>query len=153
MKTPLIYLDTSVIGGCFDDEFGKWSNGLFMDIKNGFFKVATSDIVIAELQSAPETVKLKFKELFDYDVVKFEVDSNVEMLTDAYLGHKILTQKYKNDMIHISLATVNNADILVSWNFKHIVHYDKIAKFNAVNIEYGFRQLTIHSPREVTTYE
>ncbi|MBD3346426.1 MAG: PIN domain-containing protein [Chitinivibrionales bacterium] len=153
MKIPLIYLDTSIIGGCFDGEFQKWSNGLFMDIKNGFFKVATSDIVIAELQNAPETVKQKYRELFDYDVVKFEIDSNVEMLTDAYLGHKILTQKYKNDMIHIALATVHNADILVSWNFKHIVHFDKIAKFNAVNIEYGFRQLTIHSPREVTTYE
>ena len=153
MKTPLIYLDTSVIGGCFDDEFEKWSNGLFMDIKNGFFKVATSDIVIAELYNAPKMVKQKYRELFEYDVIKFEIDSNVEMLTDAYLGHKILTQKFKNDMVHIALATVHNADILVSWNFKHIVHFDKIAKFNAVNIEYGFRQLTIHSPREVTTYE
>ena len=86
-------------------------------------------------------------------MIKFEIDTNVEMLTDAYLGHKILTQKFKNDMVHIALATVHNADILVSWNFKHIVHFDKIAKFNAVNIEYGFRQLTIHSPREVTTYE
>ena len=81
------------------------------------------------------------------------MDSNVEMLTDAYLGHKILTQKFKNDMVHIALATVHNADILVSWNFKHIVHFDKIAKFNAVNLEYGYRQLTIHSPREVTTHE
>lgn len=153
MKIPLVYLDTSVIGGCFDNEFEKWSNGLFEDIKNGLFKVATSDIVIAELHNAPAAVKQKYRELFDYDVVGFEVDSNVEMLTDAYLGHKVLTQKYKNDMIHIALATVHNADILISWNFKHIVHFDKIAKFNAVNIEYGFRQLSIHSPREVTTYE
>lgn len=153
MKTPLIYLDTSVIGGCFDAEFEKWSNGLFADIKNGFFKVATSDVVIAELYTAQEKVKLKYRELFEYDVITFEMDSNVEMLVDAYLGHKILTQKYKNDMVHIALATVHNADILVSWNFKHIVHFDKIAKFNAVNLEYGFRPLTIHSPREVTTYE
>lgn len=153
MKIPLIYLDTSVIGGCFDIEFEKWSNGLFFDIKSGFFKVATSDVVVAELYNAPEKVKSKYKELFEYDIEIFEIDSNVEMLTDAYLGHKILTQKYKNDMVHIALATVNNADILVSWNFKHIVHYDKIAKFNAVNIEYGFRQLSIHSPREVTTHE
>jgi len=96
---------------------------------------------------------LKYRELFEDDVIIFEINSNVEMLVDAYLGHEILTQKYKNDMGHIALSTVHNADILVSWNFKHIVHFDKIVKFNAVNLEYGFRQLTIYSPREVTTHE
>jgi len=124
-----------------------------MDIRNGLFNVATSDLVMADLHNAPDMVKGKYRELFETDVARFEIDSNVEMLTDAYLGHGIRTQKYKNDMMHISLATVHNADILVSWNFKHIVHFDKIAKFNAVNLEYGFRQLRIHSPREVTSHE
>ena len=42
--------------------------------------------------------------------------------------------------------------MLVSWNFKHIVHFEKIQKFNAVNIEMGYKQILIYSPREVTTY-
>jgi len=82
-----------------------------------------------------------------------EVNSNVEILTNAYIEHLILPEKFKNDLLHIALASVHNVDILVSWNFKHIVHYDKIAKFNAVNLEYGFRQIIILSPREVSTYE
>jgi hypothetical protein len=56
-------------------------------------------------------------------------------------------------MMHIALSSVHGVDILVSWNFRHIVHFEKIVKFNAVNLEYGYRQLMILSPREVTSYE
>lgn len=153
MKQQKIYLDTSVFGGCFDSEFAFWSNGLFNDIGNGLFAPATSDIVSAELFYAPSEVKKKYQEFIRFLPDILEVTSNVEMLTDAYIGHKILSEKFKNDMLHIALASVHNIDILVSWNFKHIVHYDKIVKFNAVNLELGFRQLMILSPREVTTYD
>jgi predicted nucleic acid-binding protein len=153
MKTQRIYLDTSVIGGCFDPEFAPWSKGLFGDIGSGLFIPVTSDIVSAELFYAPTEVKEKYQEFMQFNPDVLEVNSNVEILTDAYIGHRILSEKFKNDMLHIALASVHNVDILVSWNFKHIVHYDKIAKFNAVNLEYGFRQLMILSPREVTTYD
>ena len=56
------------------------------------------------------------------------------------------------DSDHIGLATIAEVDVLVSWNFKHIVHFDKIRLFNAVNIEQGYRPLQIYSPREVTNY-
>ena len=56
-------------------------------------------------------------------------------------------------MLHIALATVADADLLVSWNFKHIVRFDMIRLFQAVNLEQGYKSLAIHSPREVTTYE
>ena len=153
MKTPVIYLDTSVIGGCFDREFEKWSNGLIKDLENGFFKGATSEVVATELELAPLEVKQKYKEFLKTEIEMYNIDKEVNFLVEAYLARKIVTKKYRNDLIHIALATVNNADILVSWNFKHIVHYDKISKFNSVNLEYGYRQLTILSPREVTTYE
>lgn len=55
-------------------------------------------------------------------------------------------------MLHIALATVADIDVLVSWNFKHIVRLDKIRIFNAVNLELGYKQLQIYSPREVTSY-
>jgi hypothetical protein len=153
MKIPTIYFDTSVIGGCFDKEFEKWSNGLISDLENGFIKGATSDVVATELKTAPDAVKKKYLQFLETGIEVYEIDKDVEMLTEAYLSHKIVVKKFTNDLIHIALATVNNADILVSWNFKHIVHYDKITKFNAVNLEYGYRQLTILSPREVTTHE
>ena len=73
-------------------------------------------------------------------------------LADAYQEHGILTPKFYDDGLHIAVATVGEADVLVSWNFKHIVHFDKIRMFNAVNLEYGYKPLQIFSPREVTTY-
>jgi len=66
---------------------------------------------------------------------------------------QILTPKYFEDLLHIAIATINNIDILVSWNFKHIVHYEKIKLFNAVNLELSYKTINIFSPREVTTYE
>ena len=153
MKKQTVYLDTSVIGGCFDKEFQTWSNGIINDIENGFYKGATSKIVMAELSMAPLNVKQKYEYLLDLGLETYETNKDVEFLLDAYLDRGILSDRFINDMTHIALATVHHADILVSWNFKHIVHYDKITKFNAVNLEYGFRQLTILSPREVTTYE
>jgi len=62
-----------------------------------------------------------------------------------------LTPKYFNDGLHIAIATISNIDIIVSWNFKHIVHYDKIRLFNSVNIESGYKSIDIYSPMEVTT--
>lgn len=61
----------------------------------------------------------------------------------------VLGQTFINDMLHIALATISEVDVLVSWNFKHIVRLDKIRLFNAVNIEQGYKPLTIYSPREV----
>ena len=59
---------------------------------------------------------------------------------------------YRDDALHIALATIANVDLLVSWNFRHIVRYDKIRLFNSVNIESGYKPIQIYSPREVTSY-
>jgi hypothetical protein len=53
----------------------------------------------------------------------------------------------------VALATVAACAVLVSWNFKHIVHYDKIAWYNAVNTVEGYSAIAIHSPQEVVGYE
>ena len=61
----------------------------------------------------------------------------------------ILKPKFANDLLHIAIATYANADVLVSWNFKHIVRFDKILLYNSVNIEMGYKQIQIYSPMEV----
>jgi len=55
-------------------------------------------------------------------------------------------------MLHIALATIADVDVLVSWNFRHIVRLDQIRLFNAVNIEQGYKTVSIYSPREVISY-
>ena len=152
MKIARVYIDTSVIGGCFDQEFAKWSNGLMKDFRLGHFKPVISDLIAAEILNAPGQVKEKYAELLDESEVIIE-NTEVRNLVAAYRKHKILPDKFENDMIHIALATVFEVDLLVSWNFKHIVHFDKIRQFNMVNQKLGYKSIQILSPREVSNYE
>ena len=153
MKIQRVYLDTSVIGGCFDPEFSEWSNALFTDFKSKNYIPVVSDLVEAEIQDAPNFVQKKFFELIESGCEILTADRETIGLANQYQERKILTPKFFYDGLHIAIATVNRIDILVSWNFKHIVHFNKIHLFNAVNLEMGYKPIDIYSPREVTTYE
>ena len=72
MRVSRIYIDTSVIGGCFDPEFAKWSNGLMKDFRLGHFKAIVSNIITVELIKAPEQVKKKYAELIESGVEVIE---------------------------------------------------------------------------------
>ena len=153
MKLSRIYLDTSVIGGCHDKEFTPWSKGLMKDFSLRNFIPVISDLTFEELEKAPSLVKLTLKELVQYDPEIIDISDNALSLAEIYLERKILTSKYRDDARHIAIASIANVDVLVSCNFKHIVHYDKIRLFNAVNLEQGLKTIDIYSPREVTNYE
>jgi predicted nucleic acid-binding protein len=151
MKMPRIYVDTSVIGGYFDSEFEEWSKGLIGDFENNKYKMVISEVTAAELSNAPQEIIILYSKLLKISEVIQINDETLDLL-DKYVKHKILNTRYRNDMLHIALATVAEVDVLVSWNFRHIVRFDKIRLFNAVNVENGYRELSIYSPREVTTH-
>jgi hypothetical protein len=153
VKILRVYVDTSVLGGCFDREFKEWSLGLMDDFRIGIYVPVLSDVTTAEVQEAPLPVRSLHTELLDLTEEVRSVDEEVLGLVDRYLAHGILAARFRNDMLHIALASVAEVDVLVSWNFRHIVRFDKIRLFNAVNAELGYRSLAIHSPREVATHE
>ena len=152
MKTSLLYLDTSVIGGCRDAEFAPWSNGLVEDLRARRFRPVLSDLLATELRHAPPEIRAIYDELLGLDPVEATTTAEVAALLSAYEAHAVLGPRWRADMLHIALATVAEADVVASWNFRHIVRFDKIRLFNAVNAEQGYRALAIHSPREITTY-
>lgn len=153
MKILRIYVDTSVLGGCFDPEFAPWSKGLIEDFRRGQFKPVLSDVTAAEVEQAPEFVQEVHLELLAMGADVAVVTPEALALLGSYETHGVLAAKFRNDMLHIAVATVAEVDVLVSWNFRHIVRLDKIRLFNAVNGESGYKPLTIYSPREVTTCE
>jgi hypothetical protein len=112
-----------------------------------------SDVTAAEAADAPEEVRQLHRELVALAEPILALTPESLRLVDAYLARKILGAKYAADMRHIALATLAQVDALTSWNFRHIVRLDRIRLFNAVNVESGYRALTILSPREVTTHE
>ena len=130
MKISKIYVDTSVIGRCFDLEFSRWSNGLFKNFKIGNFIPVVSDIVAAEIEAAPTEVLEKYAELISFNSEALETTDVVIELANSYIQKNILSKNFLDDARHIALATINDVDLLVNWNFRHIVHYDKIRLFN-----------------------
>ena len=148
-----IYIDTSVLGGCFDMEFSTWSNGLIRDFRAGRLVPVLSDVTAAEVADAPEAVRELHQEMLVLAGPVVPITLQVVELVAAYEARKILAAKYIADMRHIALATVAEVDALVSWNFRHIVRLENIRLFNAANVELGYRSLNILSPREVTTHD
>lgn len=153
MKAQRVYIDTSVLGGCFDPEFAQWSNALLADFRASRLKPVISAIVAAEIADAPKAIRDLFSDLLAFKPEMIATTPEALALADAYQQHGILTPKFYADGIHIALATIAEVDLLVSWNFKHIVRYDKIRLFTAVNLEHGYKPLAVYSPREVASDE
>lgn len=143
MKVLQIYVDTSVLGGCFDNEFARWSIVLIRNFRDGVFRPVLSEVVAAEVRLAPEAIWTMYADLLALRAEVLTVTDEALQLLAVYQARSILTPRFENYMLHIALATVANVDVLVSWNFKHVVRLDKIRLFNAVNIEFGYRSLAI----------
>lgn len=148
-----IYIDTSVFGGHFDEEFKEHTVPLFDRIKEGEFIILYSTVTQDELENAPDKVKELVKSL-RADLTEFieTTDEAVDLATE-YITEKVVGQTSYADCLHIALATINRADFLVSWNFKHIVNIERIRGYNSINIKNGYKQLEIRSPREFEKYE
>ncbi len=151
MKAPILrlYLDTSVFGGVFDQEFDVESKRLIAAIHKKKAIVMMSDVVLEEIENAPAEVKAVVRDLPKDQQVFVDTTEEVIKLRDEYLSRKILTPKSIDDATHVALATVNRADAIVSWNFKHIVRLDKMKQYNQVNFSLGYGILQIVSPKEV----
>ncbi|MGH7824479.1 MAG: type II toxin-antitoxin system VapC family toxin [Candidatus Binatia bacterium] len=152
MSIIRVYADTSVFGGPFDEEFQTVSRTFFDQVRSGRFKLITSALVQEEVEPAPTKVRELFNELLHLvDVV--EVSEEALNLRTAYLEAGIVTQQWADDALHVAVATVAGCSLIVSWNFKHIVHFEKIPLYNAINTVNGYGAIGIFSPLEVIRYE
>ncbi len=71
------------------------------------------------------------------------------VLADAYIAAQALTEASQEDAIHVAAATVARANLILSWNFKHIVNYERIQRFNSVNLANNYGLIDIRSPLEI----
>ena len=145
-----IYVDTSVFGGCFDPEFKIWSNRLIDYFIIGKHKAVISDISKFELKFAPKDIQKILNDIPNENLEIVSLTKEERKLSELYIKEKIVTKKSLADTQHIAIATIQQVDLLVSWNFKHIVNYDKIRLYNAVNLKYGYKFLEIRNPRDLT---
>ncbi len=147
------YLDTSVFGGEFDKEFVQTTMQLFERIKTGKAICVFSDLTETELLNAPENVKKFFKDLPKENTERVVVTDEVLTLATKYILEGVVGKTSFDDCVHIAAATIYTADILVSWNFKHIVNVYRIRGYNSINIRSNYLSLEIRSPLEILVYE
>lgn len=144
-----VYTDTSTIGGCFDKEFKEWSVALFEEFKVGVKFIVLSDLTLQELELARQEVREKIFEIPTKNQITIGITDEAIHLAETYIDKGALTNKSYNDALHIALATLNNADVLASWNFKHIVNLSRIKLYNSINLNLGYSIIEIRTPREI----
>jgi len=147
-----IYIDTSVVGGFFDEEFKEATVMLFDRLQNREVIFVVSDLLDLELLKAPLHVK---EHLLNYQDECFErVDLTEEAmnLAESYINEGVVGKTSREDCRHIALATISKVDVLASWNFKHIVNLNRIKGYNSVNLRLGYSMIEIRSPKDLVNY-
>lgn len=148
MLVQRIYLDTSVIGGYFDDEFRDQTRRLFDAFLRGEARMVLSTLTASELLQAPKRVRDFIGDFpSEKDIVE-ESDESRELAT-RYIAAGAVGEGSRSDAEHIALATIAKVDVLVSWNFRHIVNVPKIRRYNSVNQALGYQQIEIRTPLQV----
>jgi predicted nucleic acid-binding protein len=147
------YFDTSVFGGIYDKEFEEETLQLFERVKLGKIVCMYSDLTETELLNAPENVRTNFKNLPRENTERVIVNAEIIELATKYIEEKVVGKTSFDDCLHIATATIYKADILVSWNFKHIVNVYRIRGYNSINLRMNYIPLEIRSPKEIIEYE
>ncbi len=149
MNIPRYYVDTSVIGGCLDPEFAQDSRALLQMVHRREITLVVSDLLVTELDRAPAEVQAVIAQLPLACVERIHQSEESRHLRDAYLAANIVGPSSINDAHHVALASMAKVERIISWNFKHLVHVEKIRGFNSVNLQWGYPLIDIRAPKEV----
>ena len=150
MRKPKIYLDTSVISHLEQqDAPEKMSDTLafWKDIEQGKYDVYLSDVTIDEFNRCrPEKLNnlLSYLENIKYTTIRR--DNEIDALANHIISLGILTIKSLYDSRHIASALVAGCELIISWNFKHMVNPKIVKGIRAVSILDGYGDVIIVSP-------
>ncbi len=147
------YLDTSVFGGYFDEEFSENTVPFFERILDERIQIFVSRLLIAELAGAPDEVRELLNQIPLEQQIFTELTEEARKLANKYIDENVVGRTSRADCQHIAMATLAKADVLVSWNFKHIVNLDRIRGYNGINLLMGYNTIEIRTPKEIERYD
>jgi predicted nucleic acid-binding protein len=136
----------------FDDhmpERVEHTERFWSDVIKGKIQIIASDILREELDDAPQHVQQLFATLPASQIERVVSTDESNKLAERYIAEGVVGASNLNDCKHVALATLAEADVLVSWNFKHIVRLNKIYRYNGINKMLGYREIEIRTPYEV----
>ncbi len=146
---PRIYVDTSVIGGCKDDEFRDASLRLFEAFRRGEAIFVFSEVTRRELESAPAAVRMLIEGIPEahFETVPESVEAS--KLAEAYVASGAIGPAHANDALHVAIASIARVDVIASWNLKHMVSWGRIQAYNRVNRRFEHPEIDIRRPSEI----
>ncbi|GHT13645.1 hypothetical protein AGMMS4956_10150 [Bacteroidia bacterium] len=157
MNKLKIYLDTSVISYLDQQDAPERMSEtiqLWDKIKAGKFDVAISNVTLSEINACEESKKivlLKYLGQINYQIV--QIDENTQHIAEKFISLGILKPKSYDDCLHIAAAIVSHCDIIVSWNFKHIVNHKTVMGVKAITALEGFSDVFIYAPSAIIEEE
>jgi len=150
MRKPKIYLDTSVISHLDAPETpDKQADTLQLweEIKAGLYDVYISDIVIEEFEKNPENKKERLTNyLAEIEYNHISITEDIRKYAGELNRLEILSDKHIADCLHIGSAVTYDCDMLLSWNFKHMVKVKTINGVKSVNSLLGYKEMGIYTP-------
>jgi predicted nucleic acid-binding protein len=162
MKELRLYLDTSVINFLFADDAPQYRDRTveFFErvVRPGIAEVFISQLVVREVERTPDVTRraalLKAIRENHLQFLPIEPLAEVRALAKAYWRAGVIPPKAENDALHVAIATVNEVDVLVSWNFKHLANVQRERRIANVNDSLGYvYPLRITTPLEVLSHE
>ena len=156
MRMLKIYLETTIFNYYFDydRDAHPYTLKLFDEIKQGKYEAYTSVYTLAELNRTEEIKRNKMLSLIDkYAIKVLDSSSEAESLANLYIQNGIIPPKQTNDALHIAISSVNDIDIILSLNFRHIVKRKVIAAVEFINKNNGYSRIEINAPMEVVDDE
>jgi predicted nucleic acid-binding protein len=153
MEKSLMYLDTSVISHLEqEDALEKMiQTRMFWEkAKAGEFAIAVSEVTLQELRKCSEGKREKLlNHLNEVPYSFIERTGEIDALAEKFIENHILTAKSLDDCRHIACSIVHNCDMIVSWNFKHIVNYKTINGVKKITLMTGHKPVMIYTPAMV----
>jgi len=156
MRKLSLYLDTSVISFALSQDIPDDDRNITLkligEINKDRFEGFISDTVIRELGNTQDAVKrrklLKLVDNIEFSEV-LSVNEEIDRVADKYIEEGIIPAVYRDDALHIAITSVKGLDILVSWNFKHLVKHKTRIEVAGVNTLLGYKAIDICTPWEV----
>ncbi|MEK7398339.1 MAG: PIN domain-containing protein [Candidatus Poribacteria bacterium] len=146
-----VYLDTSVFSAYFDDRLKDRQNATKeFWLRSDEFDIATSEVTYQELsQTNNDELRANFQRMLDDDVTIYPLTEDIRNLARYYVSSGIFGQAMFNDALHVAVAVMNRQDIILSWNFKHLVNRRRRMQINQINVSLGLPIIEIIPPPEI----
>jgi len=149
-----IYVETSVVGAYLDngEPFRRDLTIRWWEHELGDYTPYVSQLVVRELERTSEPRRSSYLNLIR-DLPRFEISEEVAILAEGYVSRGIFHRKYIGDAVHVAVASVNKADMLVTWNFGYIANVHRQARVRLFNTTAGFFVPVIVTPEFLISAE